>query len=335
MPRNDLRRTKPPAQKTRSPSARAAGEGAGAARSAGLRRGLEILSLFSELRPELGVSEVARELGVHKSRVHRAIKTLEDMCYLRRDPRSRRYCLGYKAFEIGALAGRHSNTMSWARPQLRELASRFDASVSLRLVDDTDLLIVDTVESVDDPDLHVPTGARIPLNYGAGGQVRAAFLSDAQIGELIALHGLPRYTLKSITTEAEFLKAVHATRERGHAVSEGETVPGSFSVAAPIVDPSGVLTAVLVGSRRKAGFTPARIAEFARAAVEMANLVSARLPVQPATQAARPAPEPKAAGASARKTVAAPGTKPAPARGGARPRAARPVVPVLAPADGH
>jgi DNA-binding IclR family transcriptional regulator len=252
-------------------------------RSAGLRRGLQILSLFSESRPELGVSEVARELGVHKSRVHRAIKTLEDMCYLRRDPRTRRYCLGYKAFEIGALAGRHSNTMSWARAQLRELAARFEASVSLRLVDDTDLLIVDTVETVDDPELHVPTGARIPLNYGAGGQVRAAFLPDECIRDLIARHGLPRYTLRSITTEAEFLKAVHATRERGYAVSEGETVPGSFSVAAPIVDRSGALTAVLVGSRRKLGFTRPRILEFARAAVEAADLISARSPGQAAS----------------------------------------------------
>jgi len=249
-------------------------------RSAGLRRGLQILSLFSDSRPELGVSEVARELGMHKSRVHRAIKTLEDMCYLRRDPRTRRYCLGYKAFEIGALAGRHSNTMSWARAQLRELAARFEASVSLRLVDDTDLLIVDTVETVDDPELHVPTGARIPLNYGAGGQVRAAFLPDERIRALIAMHGLPRYTLRSITTEAEFLKAVRATRERGYAVSEGETVPGSFSVAAPIVDRSGALTAVLVGSRRTLGFTRPRILEFARTAVETADRISARSPGQ-------------------------------------------------------
>jgi DNA-binding IclR family transcriptional regulator len=249
-------------------------------RSAGLRRGLQILSLFSDSRPELGVSEVARELGMHKSRVHRAIKTLEDMCYLRRDPRTRRYCLGYKAFEIGALAGRHSNTMSWARAQLRELAARFEASVSLRLVDDTDLLIVDTVETVDDPELHVPTGARIPLNYGAGGQVRAAFLPDERIRALIAMHGLPRYTLRSITTEADFLKAVRATRERGYAVSEGETVPGSFSVAAPIVDRSGALTAVLVGSRRTLGFTRPRILEFARTAVETADRISARSPGQ-------------------------------------------------------
>jgi len=251
-----------------------------AARSAGLRRGLEILSLFSDDRPELGISEVAREMGVHKSRVHRAIKTLEDMCYLRRDPKTRRYCLGYKAFEIGALAGRHSNTMSWARAQLRVLAAQFNASVSLRLVDDTDLLIVDTVETDDDPELHVPTGARIPLNYGAGGQVRAAFLSDDDIRKLIAVHGLPRYTLKSITTEHQFLQAVHATRAIGYALSEGETVPGSFSVAAPIVDEKGALSAVLVGSRRRLGLTRQQIVAFAKAAVDTANRISARVPLQ-------------------------------------------------------
>lgn len=308
MPCDEVRRTKAPATKTKTVPA----GGGSAARSAGLRRGLEILSLFSELRPELGVSEVARELGVHKSRVHRAIKTLEDMCYLRRDPRTRRYCLGYKAFEIGALAGRHSNTMSWARAQLRELAARFNASVSLRLVDDTDLLIVDTVETDDDPELHVPTGARIPLNYGAGGQVRAAFLSDDQIRELVALHGLPRYTLKSITTEAEFLKAVRATRERGYAISEGETVPGSFSVAAPIVDPAGALTAVLVGSRRKLGFTRLQIAVFAQAAVDMADLISAHVPAQPAAVPPTPA-----------------------SRGTRGARAARAASAALAPAGGH
>jgi len=281
---------KAPARKVAAgkPATARPASGAGdAARSAGLRRGLEILSLFSEGRPELGVSEVARELGVHKSRIHRAIKTLEDMCYLRRDPTTRRYGLGFKAFEIGTLAGRHSNTMSWARAQLRALAARFHASVSLRLVDDTDLLIVDTVETDDDPELHVPTGARIPLNYGAGGQVRAAFLSDARIRQLIALHGLPRYTLKSITTEAEFLLAVHATRERGFAVSEGETVPGSFSVAAPIVDSDGVLKAVLVCSRRKLGFTRAQINTVARAAVQAAALISARVPAHEGRAARR------------------------------------------------
>ena len=83
-------------------------------RSAGLRRGLEILGLFSDAKPEWGITEVARELGVLKSQIHRAIKTLEDMRYLRRDPSTRRYCLGFKAFEIGTCAGRQTNRMIWA-----------------------------------------------------------------------------------------------------------------------------------------------------------------------------------------------------------------------------
>jgi len=255
----------------RAPRARAA---PAAARSAGLRRGLEILGLFSVTRPALGVSEVARELGVHKSRIHRALSTLEDMGYVRREPSTRRYALGFKALEIGALAGRLANTMGWARPQLRELAARFSASVSIRLVDASDLLVIDTIESLDDPERHLPVGARVPLNYGAGGAVRAAFLSDREVLALARTHGLPRYTAKSLVTPQAFLDAARRAREAGHAVSDGETVRGSFSVAAPIVDGAGTLVAVLVGSRRRAGYRAAQIHAFARAVADAAAAIS-------------------------------------------------------------
>jgi IclR family acetate operon transcriptional repressor len=245
-----------------------------AARSAGLRRGLEILGLFSVARPALGVSEVARELGVHKSRVHRALTTLEDMGYVRREPATRRYALGFKALEIGALAGRLANTMGWARPQLRALAARFSASVSIRLVDESDLLVIDTIESLDDPELHLPVGARVPLNYGAGGAVRAAFMSDREVLALARTHGLPRYTAKSLVTPQAFLAAVLRARKAGRAVSDGETVRGSFSVAAPIVNGAGALVAVLVGSRRREGYRAAQIQAFARAVAEAAGEIS-------------------------------------------------------------
>src|SRR5688572_23381049 len=104
------------------------GERQDPARSAGLRRGLEILGLFSDAKPEWGVSEVARELKILKSQIHRAIKTLEDMKYLRKDPVTRRYCLGFKAFEIGTCAGRQTNRMVWARPHLKRLARELDAT---------------------------------------------------------------------------------------------------------------------------------------------------------------------------------------------------------------
>ena len=53
-------------------------------RSEGLRRGLEILQLFTDTDFEWGITEISNELGLHKSRVHRAVKTLEDVGFLRK-----------------------------------------------------------------------------------------------------------------------------------------------------------------------------------------------------------------------------------------------------------
>ena len=245
------------------------------ARSAGLRRGLEILGLFSDARPEWGITEVARELGVLKSQIHRAIKTLEDMRYLRRDPATRRYCLGFKAFEIGTCAGRQTNRMIWARPHLKRLARKLDATVSLRLKDDIDLLIVDLIEGTDDPGAHLPQGARVPLNYGAGGQVLAASYPDGKVLAIVKKHGLPRYTLKSITKPADFLAAVRRVRRQGYAVSLEETVPGSFSVAAPIHATDGSLAAVLVAARPLKGLPKGNLDAFVAAVTETAQRISA------------------------------------------------------------
>lgn len=247
-----------------------------ASRSAGLRRGLEILCLFSEQKPEWGISEIARALSIHKSRVHRSVKTLEDMGFLRRNAGNSRYLMGYRTFEVGSLAGRLTNRMSWARYDLKQLAHKLKATVSLRLVLENDLLVVDTVESLEHLPAHIPPGVRVPLNFGAGGQVLAAHLSDEQVRALIRRYGLPRYTESSLTSEAGFLNAVRNVRSLGYAISENETIPGSFSIAAPIIGPGNALVAVLVASRPFDGMPRARLKEMAAAVVRTARAISAR-----------------------------------------------------------
>lgn len=251
-------------------------EAKNAARSAGLRRGLEILCLFSDSKPEWGISEIARHLATHKSRIHRSVKTLEDMGFLRKNPVTRRYTPGLKTFEVGSLAGRLTNRMRWARRDLKLLARKLEATVSLRQVVDDDLLVVDMIESLDHLPAHLPQGARAPLNYGAGGQVLAAFRSDEEVRRLIRRHGLPRYTSKSLTREGDFFSAVRRVRRQGYAISKGETFPDAFSVAAPITGRNGELLAVLVASRPLRGLSPSTIDKYAAATVETANALSHR-----------------------------------------------------------
>lgn len=264
---------KKPAVRSKSKAA------AGGSRSAGLRRGLEILCLFSDQRPEWGISEIARSFGVHKSRIHRSVKTLEDMDFLRKNPTTQRYVMGFKAFEVGSLAGRLTNNMAWAKFDLRQLARRLQATVSLRLVMADDLLVVDTVESLEHLPPRVPQGARVPLNYGAGGQVLAAHLKDEQVRALIRKYGLPRYTEKSLVRESAFFDAVRKVRRQGYAISEGETIQGSFSVAAPIVDGNNKLIAVLVVSRPMRGMSASTIKQHAAACMQTAKEISLRCAV--------------------------------------------------------
>jgi DNA-binding IclR family transcriptional regulator len=99
------------------------------ARSQTLRWGLEILCLFTNERPEWGITEIAQKMGLQKSRVHRAVKTLEDAGFLRRDSATRKYSLGFRTIELGSRAARRIGLFAQARLQLAHLAAKTKATV--------------------------------------------------------------------------------------------------------------------------------------------------------------------------------------------------------------
>ena len=62
---------------------------------------LAVLESFSVERPEIGVTELSQALGLGKSTVHRLLTSLASRGYVRKNPDTERYCLGFKAFEVG------------------------------------------------------------------------------------------------------------------------------------------------------------------------------------------------------------------------------------------
>ncbi|MGH7363653.1 MAG: helix-turn-helix domain-containing protein, partial [Candidatus Methylomirabilales bacterium] len=81
---------------------RVRGETARLAQSLG--RGLDILEAFIRERPELGVTELGVRLGLAKSTVHRLLATLRVRGYVRKNPRSGKYRLGIRPWEVGRVA---------------------------------------------------------------------------------------------------------------------------------------------------------------------------------------------------------------------------------------
>jgi IclR family acetate operon transcriptional repressor len=90
----------------------------------------------------------------------------------------------------------------------------------------------------------LPVGERLPLHLGAGKAI-AAWMTSAEIDELLAgpddLVGADGGPLD----HDRFRDDLKRIRDRGFSQAVGERVPGMASVAAPVIDPEGVVTAAV------------------------------------------------------------------------------------------
>ena len=72
----------------------------------------DVLEAFRAEEPELGVTQLAKILNLHKNNVFRILATLENRGYVEQNPRTGNYRLGLKAFETGQAYLRHTNLLS-------------------------------------------------------------------------------------------------------------------------------------------------------------------------------------------------------------------------------
>lgn len=215
-------------------------------RSQTLRWGLEVLFLFSNEQPEWGITEIAQRMGLQKSRIYRAVKTLEEAGLLRRDPLTRRYSLGLRTIELGSLAARRVGLFAEARFHFAHLSAKTKATVYVCVWNgDADNVVVDSFEGPGFLRFFSPPGTRIPWNRGASSKLIHAYMPREHAIEMIRKFGLPRHTERTITDETKFLKELARTRKQGYAVSDGEGIPGVFAVSAPLLQRDGTLLAAL------------------------------------------------------------------------------------------
>src|SRR2546423_10943207 len=72
-----------------------------------VRSAARLLCAFTATDRELGVSELARRLGLGKSTVHRLLTTLAVEHLIELNPASGRYRLGIKLYELGTVGSTH------------------------------------------------------------------------------------------------------------------------------------------------------------------------------------------------------------------------------------
>ncbi|WP_344006725.1 IclR family transcriptional regulator [Streptomyces thermocarboxydovorans] len=197
---------------------------------------LELLDCFGTDH-ELGVSDIARRLGVAKSTAHRLLTTLCTHGLVEKNPQSGQYRLGLHLLELGLQVASRFRVRQAALPLLEELRQRTGCTIHLAVPEGADVLFVERLQSLNGMHLLADVGRRLPAHCTSSGKVMAAF--DASFAQRRRALGFPVITSSTIRTQEVWDHVLDETRLRGVAVSRDEMTVGLTSIAAPVRDHAG------------------------------------------------------------------------------------------------
>lgn len=243
-------------------------------------RALAILESFSVERPELGVSELSRSLGLNKSTAFGLLSTLEHRGYVEQNPETGKYRLGLRVLDLGTIKLSGLDLARVAKPVLRALVDRLRETVHLAIYDRGEVVYIDKIEGDNALQISSFVGKRNPSYCTGVGKCLLAFQPAEELERVIAL-GLPARTPETITEPGRLRAALERVRAEGHATDDEEIELGLACVAAPVRNRFGEVCAAVSVSVPTIRASEERRREFTAAVEEAARAVSEGLGYRP------------------------------------------------------
>lgn len=239
-------------------------------------RAADVLLLFTDESDTLGVSHIARELGLSKAVVHRILTTFVSKGMLIVTRPAGEYRLGPAVVTLGARAMRASSLRSHAQPLLEGIQAQTGETATVSALVGQYRTYLAQVESPSEIKMTVEIGRRFPLHTGSSGRCILAFQRPALIestlgGTLQALTG------ESLTDPVALADHLEKIRRAGWSSSAGERMEGAASVAAPVFNMDGYAIGAISVCGPAHRMTAAANTHHAKAVVAAADEVSRAL----------------------------------------------------------
>lgn len=241
-----------------------------------LDRALNVLLEVAARPSGLSLAECASVLGYSKPTTHRIIRTLAEHGFLRADEQRRTYTLGVTTLRLGMDFLENLDLRREALPLLRELAEQAGETVHLGIVQGSDVVYIEKVESPHAVRMFSRVGHTMPTYSTGIGKAVLAFLSEDEL-EAALPELLEARTGATITDPAELRRHLAEIRQRGYSIDDVENEEGIRCAGAPIFDHTGAACAGISVAGPATRVTPDRIPELGMRARETALEISARI----------------------------------------------------------
>jgi IclR family transcriptional regulator, acetate operon repressor len=217
----------------------------GAGRQGGVQsveRAFQLIEQIAAGDGSIGLSRLAAVTGLPLPTIHRLLRTLIRLGYVRQEE-SRRYVLGPRLIFLGEAATRSLG--AWSAGRLRELAAETGESANLAVLQGDEVLYVAQVAGGHSMRMFTEPGRRVMPHCTAVGKVLLAALPEAQVRAILTRTGMVRYTPATVVRIDDLVASLAEVRALGYAIDDGEQEVGVRCVAARVPD-APALTAVSV-----------------------------------------------------------------------------------------
>lgn len=214
-----------------------------------------VLRAFGQGADELTISEIAVRTDLDRGTSFRLLHTLRDLGYIAAVPGSKRFRLTLKCLELGYTALAHSDLKVLSRPLLAELASDLADAASLGMLDGTDVVYVERVQSGMARNMDRRVGGRTGIYAAALGQAILAFDTPEHQRAVLERTDRVRLSERTVTDVDQLMARLAEIRTRGWALSDGENAYGLRTVAAPVFDTRGQAVAAVSATVRAERYT--------------------------------------------------------------------------------
>lgn len=200
-----------------------------------LIRGFTIVERIVEADRPLSSAFLAEELDLPKATVHRICQQLEDEGLLQREAGGKRFTGGKRLRGLAMSTMSNSVLSAHRRSILRALSEEVGETCNLTLLDGSEIVYLDRVESNWPYRIHLPVGSRLPLHCTATGKLFLASMKPAARHRLLNALTLSRHTDLTITDPDVLEEQLRRIGDEGVGYDTGEFLEGLVAVAVPVI----------------------------------------------------------------------------------------------------
>lgn len=242
-----------------------------------LEKGMEVIELIAQDPNGLTIQEMVNSLNHSKTSIYRIACSLEEMGYLQKDELSNSFSITRKLFKIGLSSLGTTTIIEHAYNPMRRLRDKLRETVVLGTLMGTKIVILEQIIGSHHFSFILKPGMGVCLHASSPGKVFMANIATHERDEILSKIEFTKYTDKTITNPADYLKELEQVKFCGYGLDRGEELSGVRCIGAPIYNQAGKVAASVWTSGPAERLPDEAIVGYSKEVVACANEISEKM----------------------------------------------------------